>query len=169
MNVIQAKYFYAPKTHEINWEKAEPWRTFFKKNNTLLRYVVQSRTHFDSLRPHGLQHARLPCPSLSPQVCSNSCPLSQWFYLTISCSTASSHIIYPFKIYNLIFFLFFKCIHWVGQPIPQSNLNIFVTSKGNSVPSSSQFSFSWIPSAVSLSKHWSIICLYMFACPVHVI
>ena len=25
---------------------------------------------------HGLQHARLPCPSLSPRVCSNSCPLS---------------------------------------------------------------------------------------------
>ena len=32
----------------------------------------------DSLRPHGLQHARLPCPSLSPGVCSNSCPLSQF-------------------------------------------------------------------------------------------
>ena len=30
----------------------------------------------DSLWPHGLQHARLPCPSLSPEVCSNSCPLS---------------------------------------------------------------------------------------------
>ena len=29
----------------------------------------------DSLQPHGLQHARLPCPSLSPRVCSNSCPL----------------------------------------------------------------------------------------------
>ena len=32
----------------------------------------------DSLQPHGLQHARLPYPSLSPGVCSNSCPLSQW-------------------------------------------------------------------------------------------
>ena len=31
----------------------------------------------DSLQPHGLQHSRLPCPSLSPGVCSNSCPLSQ--------------------------------------------------------------------------------------------
>ena len=31
-----------------------------------------------SLWPHGLQHARLPCPSLFPRVCSNSCPLSQW-------------------------------------------------------------------------------------------
>ena len=38
----------------------------------------------DSLRPHGLQYARLPCPSLFPGVCSNSCPLSQWCYLTTS-------------------------------------------------------------------------------------
>ena len=33
--------------------------------------------------------ARLPCPSLCPRVCSNSCPLSQWCYLTISSSAAS--------------------------------------------------------------------------------
>ena len=39
-----------------------------------------------SLQPHGLQHARLPCPSLSPRACSNSCPLSQWYHPTISSS-----------------------------------------------------------------------------------
>ena len=33
-----------------------------------------------------MEHTRLPCPSLSPGVCSNSCPLSQWCYLTISSS-----------------------------------------------------------------------------------
>ena len=38
------------------------------------------------LRPNGLRHARLPCPSLSPRVCSNSCPLSKWCYLSISSS-----------------------------------------------------------------------------------
>ena len=32
----------------------------------------------DSLWPHGLQQARLPCPSPTPRACSNSCPLSQW-------------------------------------------------------------------------------------------
>ena len=32
----------------------------------------------NTLRPHELQHTRLPCPSLSPWVCSNSCTLSQW-------------------------------------------------------------------------------------------
>ena len=39
-----------------------------------------------SLRPHGPQHARLPCPSLSPRICSNSCPLSQWCHPMISSS-----------------------------------------------------------------------------------
>ena len=38
----------------------------------------------ESLQPHGVQHARLPCPSLSPGVCSNSCPLSRWCHPTIS-------------------------------------------------------------------------------------
>ena len=37
-----------------------------------------------SLWPHGLQHARLPCPSPTPGACSNSCPSSQWCYSTIS-------------------------------------------------------------------------------------
>ena len=40
----------------------------------------------DSLQPHGLQHARLPCPSPFPRACSNSCPLSRWCHPTISSS-----------------------------------------------------------------------------------
>ena len=40
----------------------------------------------DSLWPHGLQHTRLPCPSLSPRICLNSCPLSWWCHPTISSS-----------------------------------------------------------------------------------
>ena len=36
------------------------------------------------LWPHGLQHSRLPCPSLSPRVCSYSCPLNQWCHPPIS-------------------------------------------------------------------------------------
>ena len=42
----------------------------------------------NSLWPHGLQHARLPCPSLSPRACSNSCPWSWWCHPTISFSVA---------------------------------------------------------------------------------
>ena len=40
----------------------------------------------ESLWPHGLQHARLPCPSPTPGACSNSCPLSQWCHPSISSS-----------------------------------------------------------------------------------
>ena len=46
-----------------------------------------------SLWPHRLQHTRLPYPSPTPGVCSNSCPLSQWYHLTISSS------IVPFSSY----------------------------------------------------------------------
>ena len=45
----------------------------------------------DSLRPHGLQHTRPPCPSPAPRVYSNSCPLSQW------CHTAISSSVLPFS------------------------------------------------------------------------
>ena len=40
----------------------------------------------NSLWPHGLQHDRPPCPSLSPRVCLSSCPLNRWCYSTISSS-----------------------------------------------------------------------------------
>ena len=40
----------------------------------------------NSLQPHRLQHTRLPCPSPFPRAYSNSCPLSQWCYPTVSCS-----------------------------------------------------------------------------------
>ena len=39
-----------------------------------------------SLQPHGLQHTRAPCPSPTPRVYSNSCPVSQWCHPTISSS-----------------------------------------------------------------------------------
>ena len=61
------------------------------KNNLLLFgcWVLSS-----SLQLHEQQHTRLPCPSLSPWVCSNSFPLSQWCHPTISSSVTpfSSHL-----------------------------------------------------------------------------
>ena len=45
----------------------------------------------DSLPPHGLQHARPPCPSPTPGAYSNSCPLSQW------CHPATSSSVVPFS------------------------------------------------------------------------
>ena len=47
----------------------------------------------DSLWPHGLQHAKLPCPSPTPGAYSNSCPLSWWCHPTISSVVPfSSHL-----------------------------------------------------------------------------
>ena len=40
----------------------------------------------DSLQPHGLKHSRVPCPSPTPRVYSNSCPLTQWCHPTITSS-----------------------------------------------------------------------------------
>ena len=60
-----------------------PWKESYDKPLLLLfsRSVMS-----DSSRPHGLLHARLPCPSPTPRVCSKSCPLKQWCHLTISSS-----------------------------------------------------------------------------------
>ena len=51
-----------------------------------LMFLFSGSVVSDSLWSHGLQHARLPCPSPSPGICSNSCPLRQWWRPTISSS-----------------------------------------------------------------------------------
>ena len=53
---------------------------------SLLLLSFSRSVMMDPMRPHGLQHVRLPCPSPSPRDCSNSCPLSQWCHPTISSS-----------------------------------------------------------------------------------
>ena len=55
-----------------------------------LKYYDLSSVQFscsvvsDSLRPHGLEHVRLPCPSPTPRIYSNLCPLSRWCHPTTS-------------------------------------------------------------------------------------
>ena len=46
--------------------------------NSIVIVVVAHSVVSDYFWLHGLQHTKLPCPSLSPRVCSNSCPLSRW-------------------------------------------------------------------------------------------
>jgi len=62
---------------------AVPWVLLYHQFSSVQfsRLVV-----FDSLWPHGLQHCRLPCPSPTPRVYSNSCPLSWWCHPAISSS-----------------------------------------------------------------------------------
>ena len=61
------------QTDGVRGLRPKVWEGLYFKGSTVQfsRSVVS-----DSLQPHGLQHARLHCPSLAPGVCSNSCPLS---------------------------------------------------------------------------------------------
>ena len=71
----------------LSW--SERWLPYclFKKDIKKFHLVQFSCSVMsDSLRPHGLQHDRLPCPSPTPGAYSNSCPLSQWCHPTISSS-----------------------------------------------------------------------------------
>ena len=65
-----------------------------------------------TLQPHGLQQARLPCPSLSPGVCSNSCSLSWWCHPAIS-SSPSPSALNLFQHQGL--FQWLDCLHQVAK------------------------------------------------------
>ena len=68
------------------------WKNYQPKNYLpqwlwyLVILLFSRQVASNSLWPHVLQHTRLPCPSLSPWVCSNSCPSSQRYHPTISSS-----------------------------------------------------------------------------------
>ena len=67
----------------MGFSKQEYWSGVLFKTSVQFNSVAQS---CPTLRPHESQHARPPCPSLTPGVYSNSCPLSQWCHPTISSS-----------------------------------------------------------------------------------
>ena len=75
------------------------WRKTHKHSAVFL--VVQSLSRVQLFATYGLQHARLYCPPLSPRVCSGSCPLAWWCYLTNSLSALpfafnlSQHRVFP--------------------------------------------------------------------------
>ena len=56
---------------------------YLKSSKALFFKLFSCYVVSDTLRPHGLQHTRFPCPSPSPGVCSNSCPLSLWCHPTV--------------------------------------------------------------------------------------
>ena len=80
---------------------------------------VQSLSHVQSimsLQSHGLQHARLPCPSLTPRAYSNSCPSNRWCNPTISSSVV------PFS----------SCL-WSSPASGSFPMSQFFTSGGQSI------------------------------------
>ena len=66
----------------------------------------------NSLQPHGLQHTRLPCPSLSPRACSNSCPLSLWCHPNISSSVIPSPSALNLSQHQCLFQWVTLCLRW---------------------------------------------------------
>jgi len=103
---------------------------------------------------HGLQHARLPCPSPTLRACSNSCPSSRWCYPTISSSVDA-----------------FSCL----QSFPASRsfpMSQFFTSGGPSIRVSASASVlpmniqDWFPLGLTMSIHVAangIISLFLMA------
>ena len=72
--------------------KTKTGRSWHPTNRRFSLYSVSQFSHSvmsNSLRPHGLQHARPPCPSPTLRACSNSCPSSQWWHPAISSSSFS--------------------------------------------------------------------------------
>ena len=66
------------------WLFATPWTVACQASLSSVQFSHSVVS--DSLQPHGLQHARPPCPSPTRGACSDSCPLSQWFHPTITSS-----------------------------------------------------------------------------------
>ena len=115
-----------------------------------LCFSVQLSCSFvsDSLHPHGPQHARLPCPSTTPGVYSNSCALSWWCHPTMSSS------VIPFS----------SCLLSFPESFPMSQ---FFASGGQSIGVSASASVlpikiqDWVPLGRTgwislLSKGWRI-------------
>ena len=66
----------------LYWVSQDSFEFSHKMSHAVLSHSVVS----DSLRPHESQHTRPPCPSPTPGVYSNSCPLRQWCHPTVSFS-----------------------------------------------------------------------------------
>ena len=88
---------------------------------------VQSLSSVRLFAPHGLQHARLPCPSPTPGAFSNSCPLSRWCHPDISSTVVP----------------FYSC----SQSLPASE-SFLMSQRFTSGSQSVGFSFNFSPSNV---------------------
>ena len=82
------------------WYQTQCWCMYVRHNYSVINSSFQFSPSVvsDSLWPHGLQHARPPCPSPTPGVYSNSCALKQWCHPTISSSVgpvSSCHQSFP--------------------------------------------------------------------------
>ena len=94
----------------------------------------------DSLRPHESQHSRLPCPSPTPGVYSNSCPSSQWCHLAIL-SSGVPFSSCPQSLPASGSFPMSQLFRWGGQSIGRFSFSI---SSSNEHPGLISFRMDWL-------------------------
>ena len=90
----------------------------------------------ESLRPHGLQHARPPCPSPTPGVHSNSCPFNQWCHPT---SSSSCPLLLPPSVFSSIRLFSNESVLHIRRPKYWS----FSMSPSNEYSGLSSFRIDW--------------------------
>ena len=109
---IKSYFFFFEKEYSRQWQRlhGHAYGCLFNSSVQFSHSVVS-----DSLWPQEPQHARPPCPSPTPRVCSNSCPLCQWCHPTIS----SSVIPFSFCAQSFPASVFFmsQLFAWGGQSI----------------------------------------------------
>ena len=107
--MLQSALNFIFKKWVVNWAK---YQSFWKELNSHCWGKEQGCCSVAksclTLWSHGLQHARHPCPSLSPEVCLKSCPLSWWCHLTIS----SSATLFSFCLQSFLTSGFFFPMSW---------------------------------------------------------
>ena len=93
----------------------------------------------DSLRPHGWQHSRPPCPSPTPGIYPNSCPLSQWCHPTISSCRPLLFLPSIFPSIRVFSNESALCIRW-----PKYGSFSFTISPSNEYPGLISFRMDWL-------------------------
>ena len=106
----------------------------------MLNYQFSHSDMSNSLRPHELQHARLPCPSQTPGACSNSCPLSRWGNPVIS-SSVIPFSSWPQSLPAPGSFPMSQLFAWGGQSIGSFSFSI---SPSNEHPGLISFRMDWL-------------------------
>ena len=137
--LILGPYYKAPRG-ECVWEATSrichvDQATWKRISSVQFSHSVAS----NSLQPHGLQHARLPCPSPTPRVYSNSCPLSQWCHPTISSSASPSPPTSIFPSIRVFSNELVLCIRW-----PECWSFSFSISPSNEHPGLISFRMDWL-------------------------
>ena len=118
------------------------WRVHITQHLATPLLLFSHSVMSDSLRHYRLKQARLPCPSLSPRVCSNSCPLSWWYH------PPSHPLSSPSPVLNLSHHQ--GLFQWVGSLHQVTKVLEFQLQRQ---------SFQWI-FRVDFSKDWLVWSLY---------